>query len=235
MVELAPSQSANPEMLSGKEGCVGGDSDLGELLELKPAVACFLQGLPGTLDEEGEKTLPEPPVSNFAKWVHWKAERCDTPSWWAELSTVPGEDDARRLARQVRASFELPWWLEELEEGGTLQAPPALPFLHQQRFMLQANSIFASQDIWEIPREKVVAYTRALQYWAEQNDPLTRGEPHLLAESILKLRKEVRWYLTFTDKDVFQGVAVPEAEDIPESTPSQNWNPRKEPQIHRMG
>ena len=171
MDKAAPSQSADPEMLLGKEGCEGRDSDLGELPELKPAVASFLQGSPETLDEEGEKLPPEPPVSNYAKWVHWKVERCKTPNWWMELSTVPGEDDARKLARQVRASFGLPWWLEELDvEGGTLQAPPALPCICRHRFMLQANSIFASQDIREVPREKVVAYTRALQYWVEQND-----------------------------------------------------------------
>ena len=82
-----------------------------------------------------------------------------------ELSTVPGEDDARKLARQVRASFGLPWQLEELDaEGGTLQAPPALPCIHWQRFMLQADSIFASWDIREVLREKVVVYARALQY-----------------------------------------------------------------------
>ena len=39
MVKQVPSQSADPEMLSGEEGCVGRDSDLGELPELKPAVA----------------------------------------------------------------------------------------------------------------------------------------------------------------------------------------------------
>ena len=122
--EPAPSRSANPEMLLGKEGCEGRDSDLGEPLEFKPAVASFLQGSPETSDEEGKKMLPEPPVSHIAKWVHWKVERCNMPSWWTELSTFPGEDDARKLARQVRASFGLPWQLEELDtEGGTLQAP----------------------------------------------------------------------------------------------------------------
>ena len=71
-----------------------------------------------------------------------------------------------------------------------------------------------------------MAYTKALQYWAEQNNPPTGGKPCLLAESILKLRKEVRWYLTFTD-EVFQGIAVPEAEDIPESTPQLKLEPKE--------
>ena len=202
--EPAPSRSADPEMPSGKEGSEGGDSDLGELLELKPAVASFLWGSPETLDDEGKKTPLEPTVLDFAEWVPWKAEKCDTPSWWMELSTVPGEDNTRKLARQVRASFELPWWLQELDAGGaTLQAPPALPCLHWQRFMPLADSIFASWDIREVPREKVVAYTRALQYWAEQNDLPTGGEPRLLVKSVLELSEEVKWYLTFTDEEVF--------------------------------
>ena len=121
-----------------------------------------------------------------------------------ELSTVPGEDNTRKLARQVRASFELPQWLQELDaERATLQVPPAPPCLCWQRCMLQADSIFASRDIREMSREKVVVYARALQYWVEQNDPPTGGEHHLLAESVLELREEVKWYLTFTDEEVF--------------------------------
>ena len=124
--EPAPSRSADPEMLSGEEGFEGRDSDLGELPELKPAVASFLWGSPETSDEEGKEMPPEAPVLDFAEWLHWKAERCNTPSWWMELSTVPGEDNTRKLARQVGASFGLPWWLKELDaEEGTLQAPPS--------------------------------------------------------------------------------------------------------------
>ena len=93
----------DPEMPSGKEGFEGRDSDLGEPPELKPAVASFLQGSPETSDEEGEEMPLEPAVLDFAEWVHWKAERCNTPSWWMELSTVPREDNTRKLARQVRA------------------------------------------------------------------------------------------------------------------------------------
>ena len=79
--------------------------------------------------------------------------------------------------------------------------------------MPPADSIFACMDIQEVPREKVVAYMRALQHWAEQNNPPARGKPCLLARSVLELREEVRWYLSFTDEEVFQGVALPEEEE----------------------
>ena len=101
----------------------------------------------------------------------------------------------------------------------TLQAPPALPCLCRKRFMPPANLIFACRDIREIPREKVVAYARALQHWAEQNNLPAGGEPCLLVRSILELREEVKWYLSFTDEEVFWGVAFPkeEEEDSPQT------------------
>ena len=85
----------------------------------------------------------------------------------------------------------------------TLQAPHAVPCLHRQNFMMLAESIYACQDIREIPREKVMAYARDLQHWVEQNNLPAGGEPQLLAKSVLELREEVKWYLSFTDKEVF--------------------------------
>ena len=56
--------------------------------------------------------------------VKWKLERCKTPDWWEELLAVPGEEDAKRLAREVRASFTLPQCIWELDSReATLQAP----------------------------------------------------------------------------------------------------------------
>ena len=218
-------------MPSGNKESKGRDADLGELLELAPTVASFQYGSPEPSDNEGKETLPEPTVLDFAEWVQWKAGKCDTPSWWMELSTVPGEDNTQELTRQVRASFGLPRQLQELDaERATLQAPPALPCLCQQTFMLPPDSIFASQDIREVPREKVVAYARALQYWVEQNDPPTGGEPCLLAKGILELREEVKWYLTFTDEEVFHGVAVLEVyEEKSLTTPSPANIPKTPP------
>ena len=110
-----------------------------------------------------------------------------------------------------------------------------------------AESIYACRDIREIPREKVVAYARALQHWVEENNLPAGGWPHLLAESVMELREEVKWYLSFTDEEVFWGVALPEKEEdespktlstnvpkapcIPESTPERRgpkfWGGRK--------
>ena len=51
----------------------------------------------------------------------------------------------------------------------------------------------------------------------EQNNPPAGGEPHLLAKSVQELREEVKWYLSFTDKEVFWGVAFPEKEEEEEN------------------
>ena len=134
-------------MPSGGTGSKGGDSDLGEPLQLKVEVASFLQGSSETSEDEDEEMLPEPSVSKFTKWVQWRAKKCDIPNWWAELSRVL-EEDTGRLAKEVRASFQLPRCMHELDpREAPFHAPPAPPCLHQQRFMPPVVSIFASQDI----------------------------------------------------------------------------------------
>ena len=124
--------------------------------------------------------------------------------------TVPGKDDHRKLAREVKASFGLPWQMQELgAKEATLQTPPVLPCLHRQKFMPLAQFIYACRDIREIPQEKVVVYAKALQHWVKQNSLPAGGEPHLLAKSMLELREEVKWYLSFTDEEVFWGLPSP--------------------------
>ena len=63
----------------------------------------------------------EPNIRDFSLW---KAEMCKTLEWWEELLAVPGNMDVRKLAKQVRASFLLPQWLQELDtREANLQAP----------------------------------------------------------------------------------------------------------------
>ena len=104
--------------------------------------------------------------------------------------------------------------MHELEPNeAPFQAPLALPCLHCWRFMPPVVSIYASQDVREIPREKAVVYARALQHFAEQNNPSKRNERCLLVESIMELRREVEFYLSFADEEVFRGVDLPKKEE----------------------
>ena len=126
----ATSQSASPDMLHGRMGSEGKDSDLGEPPQLKAEVASFLEGSSKMLEDKDEEMLPEPSIYKSAEWVQWKAEKCEIPDWWAELSTVP-EENTGRLAREVRASFQLPRHMHELDPKEALfHAPLAPPSLH---------------------------------------------------------------------------------------------------------
>ena len=95
--------------------------------------------------------------------------------------------------------------MHELElEKAPFQAPPVLPCLHHWRFMPPVMSIYASQDVREIPRKKAIVYTRVLQHFTKQNNQPKRNEQCLLVESIMELRREVEFYLSFTDEEVFR-------------------------------
>ena len=111
--------------------------------------------------------------------------------------------------------------MHELDPKEALfHAPPAPPSFHQQRFMPPVISAFACRDIWEISREKTVAYAQALQYVVEENNLPKKNQPCLLAESIVELRREVGFYLSFTDEEVFQGVELPQEERSSLSVPT---------------
>ena len=85
-----------------------------------------------------------------------------------------------RLSQEVRASFQLPRHMHELDpKEAPFHVPPGPPRLHQQRFMPPVVSAFACRDIWEIPRKKTVAYAGALQYIAEENNLPKRDQPCL--------------------------------------------------------
>ena len=210
-------------MESSEEAATTEGLDLEEPPELRLEVASFLRGSMGTSKDKDDRMPPEPTVTEFSQWVPWKVNRCKTTSWWAELSAVPEVGDHKRLAREVQASFWLPQRMRELRmKEVNLQGPPTPPCLHWQKFMLPAESIYACRGIREIPQEKAVAYARALLHWAGKINPPAGGRPHLLAESMKELRKEVKCYLSFSDEEVFQGVALPKEEDDqrPETMPA---------------
>ena len=128
---------------------------------------------------------------------------------------MPGVDDHKKLACEVWASFHLPRRVSELcGVRNDHQAPPAPLCLCQKNFLLPLDSIFTCQDIWEIQHKKTVAYAHALQFWVEKVNLPTEGEPHLLAESMIELWGEMECYLSFSDEDMFKGVAPPEETSV---------------------
>ena len=56
----------------------------------------------------------------------------------------------------------------------------------------------------------MVAYAQALQFWVEKAYLPTQDQPHLLAGSVVELRKDMKCYVSFPDKVIFSGMALPE-------------------------
>ena len=211
-----PSWSTNPDMPLGKMGSKDRDSDLGEPPKLKVEVVSFLQGSSKTLEGKDE---------DATRAIHVKVCQLGMMEgqevWHSQLVGGIIIRSGGRLAWEVRASFQLPRHMHELDpREAPFHVPPSPPCLHQQRFMPPAISIFASQDIREIPREKAVAYARALQYFAEQNNLPKSDEPCLLAESIIELRREVRFYLSFMKEEIFWEVDLPKEEESSPPVPT---------------
>ena len=85
-VILRPSAPNCPSGLrteSSEEATATEGSDLEEPPELGPDLASLLRGSLGTSKDEGDKMPLEPVVTEFSQWVPWRADRCKTPSWWA--------------------------------------------------------------------------------------------------------------------------------------------------------
>ena len=101
--EYHPSQRSSE---SGREVVSTKDPNLEELTELGPEVTCFLRGSAESSEDENKRApSPKLPVEKLQKWVMWKAQAYETPSWWRELMMVAGVDDQENLAQEVWASF----------------------------------------------------------------------------------------------------------------------------------
>ena len=114
----APNCPSGQRMESGEEATTTEGSDLEEPPELGLEVASFLRGSLGTSKDKGNMMPHEPMVTEFSQWVLWRANNCETPSWWAELSVVPETGDHKKLPREVQALFWLPQQIKELGMKG---------------------------------------------------------------------------------------------------------------------
>ena len=186
------------------------ECDLGPPPELGPDVEYFLQEPGGVCGEDRRHHLPaEPPVEEYKKWVEWRGQMVDTPSWWWELEKVPEVEDTQELAQQIWASFELPLWTSEVYEVENYHlALPAPQCLHWKDFLLLPDPRFPCQDIWEEQWKKTIAYAQALQYWAKRANPPMLGGPSLLVRCVLKLHKMMEWYISFSSDIVLGSVAL---------------------------
>ena len=63
-------------------------------------------------------------------------------------------------------------------------------------------------------------YARALQHFTEQNTPLKENEQCPLVERVIELRREIEFYLSFMDEEVFRGVDLPKIEESSPMVPA---------------
>ena len=172
------------------------------------------------------------------------------PSWWQKLVEIPEVDNFQELAQKIWVSFKLPQRMSELHNvENYCLAPPAPKCLHQKDFLLQPDPKIPCQDIWQRQVEKTVTYVQALQYWAENSNLPTLGQPCLLVGSILELREVMETYVSFFYDTVLGSVAPPEGflkdqseKTIPESAKLASTNPplrrllqRKQPPLGASG
>ena len=185
--------------------------DLGPPPELGPNVKQFFQRLAGKCEEDAGGYFPtEPPAEEHEKWVEWRGQAVDIPNWWQELEMITDVDDVQD-AQKIWASFELLQWMSEVHNIENYYLAPLAPHcLYQKDFLSLPDLRFPCWDLWEEQQKKTIAYTEALQCWAERANLPVPGQPCLLAGSFLELCKMIECYFLFSDDIVLGSVALPE-------------------------
>ena len=175
---------------SGREAAATEDLNLGKPLESEPEVTCFLQGSAESLGEENVKAAsPKPPIKELQKSETWKAQAYENTQLvaganhgtWGWMTMKSWHARYGPLFNSQRGQVNYTRWRTTIR-----------PHLHchvlcQKNFLPPPDSIFAYWDIWEIQYEKTVAYTRALQFWAEKVNLPTGGKPCLMVGSMIEL------------------------------------------------
>ena len=138
--------------------------------------------------------MMEPPVSNVETCVEWQAEQLDTPAWWSDLKAIPGVKDLQKLACKIRASLDQQYTV-----------PPAPKCLSRSTFILDELSY---QDIHQQLTLLMIAYARGLKYWVEKFNLPRSANLCPLVGSIVELREAMQEHVTFSHRDVVQGLGV---------------------------
>ena len=203
--------------LESKEDVVATeDLNLEELPELGLEVTCFLQGSAKSLEEENMKVpSPEPPIEKLQKWVTWKAWAYETPSWWQDLTMVPEVDDYDSWHMRYRPLFssQREWvnstgWKMTIRLHLNCHVFAGRISCHCQILSLACwiSGKSSMRRQWHMPRPLSFGWRRLIH--------LLEVNHGLLVGSIMELQEEMKCYLSFSNEDVFKGMAVPENASI---------------------
>ena len=111
--------------------------------------------------------------------------------------------DIPQFMRRVRASFQMPkvrCHAKKMENNYLVL--PAPHCLKRDAFLPFNTMKFGSQDYHMKQPQKTLAYTKALQHWAEKAQPPMPGESCQFVECLWELREMMEPLTMFTDAEV---------------------------------
>ena len=216
---------------------------------LDPQVQEFLtrEGMPlasyRSKEDSYQSKTPEPSLEDSNKWILWCAHQVETLSWWPELWEVPNEMDIPHLQGGCGHHFRC-WRQGVMPQTLKMTSVAPTPHCIEWDAFLPFNKLqFSGQDYCMKQPQKTLAYTKALQHWAEKAQPPTPGKAHQLAECVQELREAMEPLTTFTDAEVF-GDDVPlhwvkitssRTSEPAEPTTSQEWSCSQNRRAHTQG
>ena len=107
------------------------------------------------------------------------------PTWWPKLESILGKRDIHYIVQLVWASFQMPEACYVATQGfNNYMAPPAPPCLDCDAYLPIEDPRFGSQVYCLKQLQKTLAYTKALQHWANLAKPKPSGKACQLAECI---------------------------------------------------
>ena len=156
-------------------------------------------------------------MENYKVWLERQACHVEMLEWWEELVAIRNVEDHRKLTQKICASFEIPRVrCKALEVTNDFSAPPALKCIQRKLFLLALDPRLPCQDYHQEQPQKTLAYTQALQYWAERANPPGPGEMCFLVRCVQELRPAMKPFTTFSDFAILEKAmpdhGTPEAE-----------------------
>ena len=126
----------------------------------------------------------------------------------ARTVEVPNQTDIPQFVRWVWPSFQMPkvrCHAEKMEND--YLAPPGPHNIKRDAFLPFSTVKCGSLDYHVKQPHKTLAYSKALQFWAEKAQPPMPDQPCQLAECVWELKEAMGPLTTFTDEEVLSNDA----------------------------
>ena len=106
---------------------------------------------------------------------------------------MPQKGDVQEFTRRIGTSFHMPRECYcATDRRNDYMAPPTSHCVGCNNYLPLPDTRFSTQDFWPKQPKRTLAYTKALQHWAEVAKLLQLDESHQLAECVKELRRCMR-------------------------------------------